>query len=392
MLSRHRSFFEQLTAFANYLREHSYAVGIEDVAAAMNGLVKINLGERAEFISMLKTVFSSSKKEWIDFEEHYFNFIKEHQRGVNSKIKELPKANQGRKRKDREPRVRQIQHIKNWLYKANAETLDVPFYSGSVSDDFADLSIYDLDQSDELQMAIKSLVRALLIQKKHRKKHHPRRGEIDLALLARNRFFHGDELIKLPYLYRPKIKTKLILLCDVSRSMQLYAEFLRLFIYHLHRGFTYQQTFVFNTHLYRLGQQGRNSWDEITAGFEAIPGLWSGGTRIGASIAQFLDERPKWLDRHTKIIIFSDAWDTGELSLLKHSMHTLKKIAGQIIWLNPVLKNSAAAKVVGMQVVKPFIDLLAPCYNLETLVALRKRLSRSAGPMFKLNEDEELVL
>ena len=374
-MKRHTSFYEHLTAFSGYLRNQQYNVGIDDVESALLGLNKINLADQTEFVALLRIVFSGNQQEWQNLEMHYRAFVKELDRANNSKIKNVP--DREKKKREKRPssvRSHQIDHIKNWLFNRSSDELNVPFYSSHRSTDFALLSdIHRLDD-EEVQIAVKRFVHALLHQKKRRKKNHLTKGEIDLAKLLRRRFYYGDEILKLPHLHRPKNKTKLVLLCDVSRSMQLYSRFLGTFIYYLQSAFDFQATFVFNTMLHPLVHRRHATWRDLSKRLVEVPGLWLGGTKIGASLNQFIEERLAWVDRKTKVLIFSDGWDTGDLDLLHDAMYRLSRMVGKIYWLNPVLKNRRAGKVAGLQVVKPYLDLLAPLYNLETLDALTDHL------------------
>jgi uncharacterized protein with von Willebrand factor type A (vWA) domain len=103
---------------------------------------------------------------------------------------------------------------------------------------------------------------------------------------------------------------------------------------------------------------------------------WSGGTRIGESLAQFNREWPQLVDRRTIVIVLSDGWDTGEPELLGAELLRIKRRAGRVIWLNPLLGNPSYEPLTrGMAAALPLIDHFAAAHNLAALRELAGRLS-----------------
>jgi uncharacterized protein with von Willebrand factor type A (vWA) domain len=102
---------------------------------------------------------------------------------------------------------------------------------------------------------------------------------------------------------------------------------------------------------------------------------WSGGTRIGASLAMFNDQWLRRIDKRTVVIILSDGWDTGEPETLAAALSLLKQRAGRLIWLNPLLGSTDYAPVTrGMQAALPFVNVFAPAHDLASLRALEPHL------------------
>ena len=377
MIVRHESFYDQLTAFAGYLRDRSFVTGIEEVQMSLLGLTKINIGKRSEFISVLKITYCGTPNQWKNIEAFYEAFLKEYKQAVNSKIKDVPeKLSKPLPSRGQQPPRYQLNSVKNWLFRNSPEVLKTPLYSYQSSNEYSDLSDLAFENNFQFIGLIRELVHCLAKQKKSKKKDHQLRGEINLRELIRSKFIYGDELLRLVFQYRPKIKTKMVLLCDVSRSMDLYSHFLSQFIFHLQNSFHYQATYVFNTKLHLLGMRGEKSWQEMKGDFSQIAGLWSEGTKIGTCLRSFIANKPNWFDRQTKVVIFSDGWDKGELDLLEEAMVHLTRISGEIIWLNPVLKSPEAETIAGIQIIKAYVDLLAPLYNLATLQELVEAMRR----------------
>jgi len=159
--------------------------------------------------------------------------------------------------------------------------------------------------------------------------------------------------------------------------MDIYGQFLLQFLYALQNSFARVETFVFSTHLSRIS-------DELEAGSyrDAVARLargargWSGGTRIGASLAEFSAEWLGTVDRRTIVIIMSDGWDTGEPEILSNAMREIRARAGRVIWLNPLLGNPSYQPLTrGMQAALPHVDVFASVHNLASLEKLGRLLS-----------------
>jgi len=168
-----------------------------------------------------------------------------------------------------------------------------------------------------------------------------------------------------------------VLICDVSRSMELYSKFLIQFMYGLNQAKTKLETFVFSTRLERVTKslahydfstvldQLKNSFDQ-----------WSGGTRIGSSLLEFSEKYAgQLLDQKTKLIILSDGWDTGEPDLVRAAMQEMSKKCSKIIWLNPLAGNpNFKAETACLKAALPFVDIFQSANSVEDLGSLVKKL------------------
>jgi uncharacterized protein with von Willebrand factor type A (vWA) domain len=186
----------------------------------------------------------------------------------------------------------------------------------------------------------------------------------------------GGELIDLRYRERRPKRTKLFVICDVSGSMDIYSRLLLQFIYGLQNSFAKVETFVFATSLSRItgelkGKTYQRALDRLSANVRG----WSGGTRIGASIASFNLQWLRRIDRRTVVMILSDGWDTGAPEQLAASLSQLQQRAGRVIWLNPLLGSSAYQPLTrGMQAALPFVDVFAPVHDLNSFRKLESHL------------------
>jgi uncharacterized protein with von Willebrand factor type A (vWA) domain len=201
-----------------------------------------------------------------------------------------------------------------------------------------------------------------------------RGGVVDLRRSIRANMMRG-EIIELRRRERRRRKLRLVLLCDVSGSMDLYSRFLLQFLYALQNVFGRVETFTFATRLTRVTEHMRGpSYRQALARLVAVRDF-SGGTRIGASLAEFNRQWGHLLNRHTIVVLLSDGWDTGEPEDLASELLTLKRRAGRVIWLNPLLGNPSYEPLTrGMAAALPLVDRFASAHNLASLRDLASHL------------------
>ena len=158
--------------------------------------------------------------------------------------------------------------------------------------------------------------------------------------------------------------------------MDIYSRLLLQFVYGLQNSFARVESFVFATSLSRITGELKNktykrALDRLSANVQG----WSGGTRIGASLASFNAQWLRRIDKRTVVIILSDGWDTGQPEQLASVLSQLNERAGRLIWLNPLLGNHSFQPLTrGMQAALPFINVFAPAHNLASLRALEPHL------------------
>lgn len=238
-----------------------------------------------------------------------------------------------------------------------------------------DFSSFPSDQLDEVARLTVEIARRLAAHRSRRRRPTRRRGVIDLRRTVRANLMRG-ELIELRQKERKRRKVRLVLLCDISGSMDLYNRFLLLFLYALQNVFGRVETFTFSTRLTRISPylMGR-SYRQVLKRLTDLKD-WSGGTRIGECLADFNREwGSRLLDRRTIVLVISDGWDTGEPELLAGELLKIKRRTGRLFWLNPLLGNPAYQPLTrGMAAALPLLDRFAPAHNLESLRDLASHL------------------
>jgi uncharacterized protein len=229
--------------------------------------------------------------------------------------------------------------------------------------------------------AIKRMMAELvweLGQRRTRRYVAGRAGLLDTRRSFRQNLRFGSEL--LTWAYRtPKIKVRpLIVLADISGSMQQYSRPLLHFLYALKHGLQQRvEVFVFATRLSYITRQLRHkdvdaALKEVTASVQD----WSGGTRIGEAVKSF---NYKWARRVLHggpvVLLISDGWDRGDPLLLRHEMARLHRMCHRLIWLNPLLGSEQYQPLTrGMQAAISHIDDFLPVHNLASLEELALHL------------------
>jgi uncharacterized protein with von Willebrand factor type A (vWA) domain len=207
---------------------------------------------------------------------------------------------------------------------------------------------------------------------------HGHGARVDLRrALAHSVRTRGD-IFKLPRRHRRLRERPVVLLCDVSGSMERYSRMLLHFAHALRRRQRRVEVFVFSTTLTRvtteLGTRGLNeaAW-EVS---RSVP-QWSGGTRIGDALREF---HQRWARRALRggpvVLLISDGWDRGEPTVLREQITRLQRSCHRLIWLNPLIGTLDYAPLTrGLQAALPFVDDFLPARTLSNVADLALHLN-----------------
>ena len=198
------------------------------------------------------------------------------------------------------------------------------------------------------------------------------KGElVDLRGSVRANFAFGGELLRLQRLEIRRNRARLLILCDISASMQAYTPLFLAFVHALTRRVRRVEAAVFNVEPLLVSDVFRRcDRRRALAWLGRQEAALAGGTRIGHSIAGFLDEveRSRTAPAHTVALVLSDGWDVGEPDLLVRQMRRLRESAHRVIWCDP---HAAAAhyrpEVAGMRNALPLCDAYLDFSSAESL-------------------------
>lgn len=371
MIQRQTSLTANIVAFCRYLRENGFNIGPLEERDALSALEIIApYNEPTDLQLCLQTALCRSPQQLKIFPDLYKKYWRELDRAVDSKNKEVEEEKE-KPTTAQSQKPPSLQSIKNWLYgNREDETTETATYS--TIDVFGQTTYPAFDEKElrEVFYLVKKLVRKIANRRSRRYKSTPKKAQLDLKKTMRQNIIRTGELVELIYRKKKKENLKVVLLCDVSRSMELYSRFFIQFMYAFQNLFPKVKTFVFSTSLHPISEElnSRNLNRSLKQIIEKVNN-WSGGTKIGLSLAEFNSKYAhKYVTSKTLTIILSDGWDTGEAQLISDNMKNIHRRSLKVLWLNP-LAGSAEWKpeVQGMKAALPYVDALLPFQGIESL-------------------------
>jgi uncharacterized protein with von Willebrand factor type A (vWA) domain len=233
----------------------------------------------------------------------------------------------------------------------------------------------------EHALEIEALMRRFARQLKPirlRRQRHARAGrQLDLPTTIRRSVASGGTPFRLAWRDRRRVKPRLVLLIDVSRSMALYSFFYLRLARALSAEWADVASFIFHTGITAVSQalHDPDPW-RAQERLHLMAQGFGGGTRIGECLARFNREHaPRLVHARTAIVVMSDGYDTGDPQLLSQALAQLKRRARRIVWLNPLANQASYAPLSqGMQAALPHLDLLAPGGDLASIRAVLPQL------------------
>ena len=255
--------------------------------------------------------------------------------------------------------------------------------------DFADFSPVEIAQAKEMLSSL-----SWDLGRRRTRRMIPGDGAaLDLRRTFRENLKYGGELLELSH-RQPREKPRpLVLICDVSGSMERYTRMLLHFSHVIAGDINRVEAFLFATRLTRITRY--LNYRSIDQAVSEVARSVPGGTRIGETLKAFNFQWARRVLRSSSVVmIISDGWDRGEPELLSKEMARLQRSCQRLIWLNPLLGSPGYQPLTqGMQAALPYIDDFLPSNNLNSLQALARHLNelgprRRLGPSYRQREPE----
>jgi uncharacterized protein with von Willebrand factor type A (vWA) domain len=242
-----------------------------------------------------------------------------------------------------------------------------------------DFGTFSWEEVQACKALLNTLEWRIELRKTRRKRATRRVGtQIDMRRVLRRNLRYGGEPVELAWRAPRMHQRPLVVLCDISGSMDRYSRILLQFVYTISNGLHDVEAFVFGTRLTRITRllRARDIDDAVGMVSKQVVD-WSGGTRIGETLKDF---NYHWgrrvLGRGPVVLLISDGWDRGDPQLLSHEIARLQRSCHRLIWLNPLLGSRDYQPLTqGMQAALPFVDDFLPVHNLLSLEQLGERLS-----------------
>ncbi len=246
---------------------------------------------------------------------------------------------------------------------------------------------FDALEPDELAQLYRLMthIRLATPARRTRRAERDRHGErIDMRRTLRGSLRTAGDPIRLARRRRRIVPRRLVMLCDVSGSMEPYARAYLQFLTAAAGGAvgSRSEAFVFATRLTRLTRalRSRNPERAIQRAATAAPD-WSSGTRIGDALKMFNDRHGRrGMARGAVIVILSDGWERGDPAVVAREMERLRRVAHRIVWVNPrVSARGFEARAAGLVAALPFCDALVSGHSLEALDEVVDAISAAHG-------------
>jgi uncharacterized protein with von Willebrand factor type A (vWA) domain len=376
-----QSIAQRVILFARFLRSHGFKVFSTGIVDALRGLEETGLQDRENFFNILRANLVAGDMEWKLFKDLFEEFWR---------AKEDPQE-KGRADQEEEsvpnpedlvmvaPPQHSTEDRVDLLAPGKKESLEGTLYSPVALFERKDLSQFERGDIQVAHLILKNMMASFRVAESRRFKRSKKDRDMDFRLILKRSLKVEGLPVQLFYRRRKKRLKKLVILADVSGSMDRYVRFLMPFLLGLRGIGSQSEVYVFSTSLSRITLFVRKL--PVEKALSRIAGEvpdWSGGTRIGESLQQFHERYgQRHLNKRTVVVIMSDGWDLGARSLLQKEMQALSGKVHSVIWLNPLAGDPEYRPLCrGMQAVLPYVDHLLAADSLQSLRRVGKLLSK----------------
>ncbi len=376
-----QTLLQQITDFCRLLRQMGVNVTTTNQLSWCESIQLIDIGEREAFYHTARTNLIAGEADRETFDTA-FNLFWRYPRPEFQTVdteREVPEPSSLQELSDASDEQDTLEQWLDTETEDDEEGQEDDPVAYSAEDlltrkDFSEFTREDMEEARE----IVAKLAAVLATKLSRRKIVGKKGKIiDFRRSWRQSLVHGGEPLELIRKQRKIKKTKILLLCDVSGSMDCYAKFLIQFIYGMQQELREVDVAVFSTHLTDItGLLRRKGLAEGLNEVSNVVPDWSGGTKIGESLLEFYRQfAPSFSAYRSVVILISDGWDRGDVDVLRRSMEMLHRHAHRLIWLNPLLGSDGYQPICrGIRTALPYVDYFLPAHNLESLAQLTKIL------------------
>jgi uncharacterized protein len=369
--------------FARLLRAAGLRIGPDRVVDCVQALQIAGAERRDDWYWTMSAVLLSKEEQRPIFDQAFQIFWRDPKLAERMMQLLLPKAHGQAKPEQQSQRLTDALHNRNRDDPAREQRMEMEARLTFSAREVLQRMDFDTMSAAELAEAKKMIAQLRLpLPEIRTRRHYPHRSgrRIDLRNSLKESMREGGDIIPLVRTAPRELHPPLVVLCDISGSMNPYA---RMFLHFLHAITNDRDrvtVFVFGTRLTNITRQLRHRDVDVAMAkvADAIKD-WSGGTRIGASLREF---NWKWarrtLGQNACVLLVSDGLDREAGEGLGEEMERLAKSSRYLVWLNPLLRyEKFEARPAGVRAMLPHVDLFLPVHNLKSLVDLARTLSGS---------------
>ena len=379
----------RVAEFAGYLREHGFALGYAEVELMTRAAAALPLAQWPRTEALWRGITAGSRTQWLQYADLHraFWFPNRVVGGIRSsgqtrRARTLPELveqmhselGDTQPGQDTTPQGAQQEAVGEGIDSAGpSQAQGGASRTEALEDrDFKDWSPQDMERFEALVEDFRRRLRTHLLR---RWQPHRESGVIHLRQSLRAALSTGGELVRLRHVRRQRRLPRVALLVDVSRSMEVHAQF----YLRLARAFVEvmnARAFVFHTRLAEVTPLMKQSSQRVQEKINAVTFGFGGGTRIGSSLHTAVHQhlgrssgRP--LARGDLFMVFSDGYDTDEPQLLGEVLRQVRARGARVCWLHPTVQAPASA---AMAIAAQHVNRFMPAHNLASLSRLHELL------------------
>jgi uncharacterized protein with von Willebrand factor type A (vWA) domain len=379
----------RLVEFAHYLREHGFALGYAEIELMVQAAAALPLAQWPRIEALWRGIAAGSHKQWLKYPDLHQAFWFPHKvkgstrsSGLTRPGRTLPELVQQMHSEmgnappgETRPTVGVADAPGSGEGEADESTNPQRAQGGASRTaplderDFADWMPTDMDRFEPLVEALKRRLRAQLLR---RLQNDKTKGVIHVRRSLRAALATGGELVKLHHVRRQRRQPRVVVLVDVSRSMEVHAQF----FLRLSRALVEvmdARAFVFHTRLADVTPLLKRRSERVQEKVNAVTFGFGGGTRIASCLSEVVHVHlGRSLSRGDLFMVFSDGYDTDEPEALAAVLSQVKARGARVCWLHPTKEAPTSAAMV---LAAPYVSRFLPAHNLASLSRLPELLA-----------------
>ena len=368
------SFLERLVTFGELLRNEQLGVTPAETLDAARATLSIDVSNLTDFRSALRSTLVKRSEDYERFDHLFKKFWLT--RSLRAKENPLGRISLPREQKiERLLRIPDSHSNRTGRGRITAGSMFTSVVPNSPGEADKMLGIYsplettsrksfqDLDFARDralLKRGLRSFAR-VTATRPGRRFERSQNGDVDFRGMLRKNLRTGGHSVEIELKKRKLSKSRLVVFCDISGSMDSYSDRILKLIYHLNNTIRGSQVFGFSTRVVPLNRylQGKSLKDASHLISEHVE-IWSSGTRIGSALGDLISNHSGILRSSTVFVVISDGWELGDIEVLRSRLAEIRRRVNRIVWLNPQADSVDFTPLAeGMKSSLPYIDLFA---------------------------------
>jgi uncharacterized protein len=374
---------DNIVGFARTLRRAGFPMDSERMCVALESALLIGLEDKRDFRAALEATLLCRQQDREVFDQLFEAYFRNPELTQQLLAQMLPKTTEAVPAPKRRARAQEaLAAITSNSARAHAQEDAVDFDAAMTASDqvrlrhadFEGLSASEFKLVQRLACEISLPWPRVQARRTQRSRYGAR---VDWAYTLRESARLGGELLTMPYLARRTQALPVLILIDVSGSMERYARLMLAFLHQSTRGLE-RSVYAFGNQLTNLNSAFRHTdSDAMLLSANQLIQDFAGGTQIGHSLAQLrLTQHRQLIGRRTVVLLITDGLDTGEASTLTQELAWLKRNCRSLLWLNPLLRfEHYAPSAGGASVLQKYADGMLAIHDLAHLEQLAQSLA-----------------